>query len=94
MAGPGAGGSFTALNVTTATVVKATPGAIVTITVTTAGSTAGAAYDFAATSGYAAANLVGAIPNVLGIYSFNWWPCAVGVTIVPGTGQVLSIAYA
>lgn len=90
---PRQGGSNSKLDITTATVVKATPGTLWTITVTTAGSTAGTANDVATTGGVAAANLIAEIPNTVGIYSLTW-PCLVGITITPGTGQVVSVAFA
>ena len=86
---PQPGGDFSALNISSATVVKATPGILVTISVTTSGSP-GAVYDANTTGGNTAANLIGAIPaNLETIY----WPCFNGILIVPGAGQVVSVAY-
>lgn len=87
------GGVLSHLNITAATVVKAAPGRLWTVTVTTAGSTAGTASDVATTGGVAAANLIAELPNTVGVYSLAW-PCATGIVITPGTGQVLSVAYA
>lgn len=89
---PGPGGSNSALNISTATVVKASPGILFTINVNTAGSAAGTASDVAATADVAAANLIFEIPNTVGIYKLSW-PCLVGIVITPGTGQVVSVAY-
>lgn len=89
---PREGGSQSHLNITAATVVKATPGTLWTITVNTAGSAPGTASDVATTGGVSAANLVAEIPNTVGIYELTW-PCLVGITITPGTGQVLSVSF-
>lgn len=90
---PAPGGNASRLNVTAATVVKATPGTVFTVSVTTAGSAAGAVYDAAATSGNTAANLVATLPNTVGVYSLTF-PCSKGILVVPGTAQVVSVAYA
>ncbi|MBR8141215.1 hypothetical protein KDW46_02430 [Burkholderia vietnamiensis] len=90
---PRPGGALSALNISAADVVKAAPGTLWRVSVTTAGSAAGAAYDASATSGNTAANLIAAIPNTVGIYYLEW-PCANGILIVPGTGQVVSVSYA
>ena len=90
---PRPGGSNSSLNITAATVVKATPGTLWTVNVTTAGSTVGSASDVATVGGVAAANLIAEIPNTVGTYVLTW-PCKVGIVITPGTGQVISVAYA
>ena len=91
--GPTPGGSFTALDISVATVVKTTPGSIVTVNVLVQGSTVGAVYDFAATTGYTAANQVGTIPQLVGSYPMNSFPCFTAILVVPGTGQTVSVAY-
>ncbi len=90
---PRQGGSQSHLDITVATVVKATPGTLWTVTVTTAGSTVGTASDVATTGGVAASNLIAEIPNTVGVYSLTW-PCLAGIVITPGTGQVVSVAFA
>jgi hypothetical protein len=85
------GSTNTVLNITAGTVVKATPGRAVMVIVTTAGA-AGALYDHATTSGVGAANLVAVIPATVGAYLFDW-PCAAGITVVPGAAQVLGVSY-
>ncbi|CAM2168026.1 conserved hypothetical protein [Burkholderia latens] len=90
---PRPGGSLSALDVSASTVVKTSPGTLYRVSVTTAGSAAGAAYDAAATNGNVATNLIAAIPNTVGVYLLEW-PCANGILIVPGTGQVVSVSYA
>ena len=90
---PRQGGSRSVLNISAATVIKLTPGTLFTINVNTAGSAAGTAYDATTVGGNTAANLIADIPNVVGSISLKW-PCANGILIVPGTGQVLSVAFA
>ncbi len=86
-------GSASALNKTTgASVIKATPGRVCRVYVNTAGSTPGQVNDCSTTGAVAAANLIGAIPNVVGPYVFDW-PCAVGIVLTVGTGQVVSISF-
>jgi len=85
-------GTTSSLNITAATVVKATPGRLVKINVLTAGA-AGTASDCATTGAVAAANLICNIPATVGIYSLDW-PCLVGIVITPGASQVLSVSYA
>lgn len=90
--GPIPGGNKTLRNVSAATVIKSTAGTIVTVSVTVAGA-AGALYDNNSTStGNTAANLIAVVPAVVGIYALNW-PCAVGITYVPGAAQVASFAF-
>lgn len=89
---PRAGGNNSALDVSTTTVIKATPGTVFTVSVTTAGSAAGGVYDAATTAGDIAANLVAAIPDAVGVTVLTW-PCATGILVKPGTGQVLSVSF-
>ena len=81
------------LNITAAgAVVKATGGKLVTITVSVAGA-AGAVYDNNALGGTnTAANQIGAIPAVIGVYTF-WFPFLTGLVIVPGAAQVCSVSF-
>ncbi len=87
------GGDNNKLDISAATVVKATPGTCWEVNVTTAGTTTGAIYDTNATGSVGAANLVAVIPDVVGSYTFTF-PCLTGITVVPGTGQVVSVAFA
>lgn len=90
--GPLAGGNNASLDITAATVVKATPGTLVRISVVVAGSAAGSANDCATTGAAAAANEIAAIPAAVGV-TYLAWPCKVGIVIVPGTGQTLSVSF-
>lgn len=89
---PRPGGNKSSLNVTAATVIKATPGTVYNISVTTAGSAPGTVHDTNLVASAAAANLVYEIPNTVGNYPITF-PCFTGITITPGTGQVLSVSY-
>lgn len=86
------GGTKTVLNITAATVIKATPGRIARVSVIVAGSTNGSIYDHATTSGVAAANQVGVIPEAIGSYDISL-PCLVGIVVTPGTGQTIAVSY-
>lgn len=86
------GGNSVVYNLTAATVVKATPGRCVTVSVIVAGSAAGTANDVTLTADAVVANQFGTIPNAVGIYKFDW-PCLSGIVIVPGTDQTVSVAF-
>jgi len=91
---PRPGGSQSVLNITAATVVKANPGTLFTVSVTTPGTAAGSVHDCATTGAATAANLVFGIPfAAAGVYTLTW-PCLTGITITPGAGQVLSVSFA
>lgn len=79
-------------NITAATVVKAAPGRVGVVSVIVAGSAVGTVNDILTTGAVAVANQIGTIPNVVGTYTFNW-PCAVGIVVVPGTGQTVAVSY-
>ena len=87
------GGISNSYNITAAAAVKTTPGRLVKISVVTAGSAAGSANDCAATGDAAAANKIASIPNTVGVITLDW-PCAVGIVVTPGSGQVLAVSYA
>ena len=90
---PRFGGNASVLNVTAPTVIKALPGTLWTVSVTTAGTTAGSVHDCSTVAAAAVANLTYAIPDVAGIYELNF-PHFAGIVVTPGTGQVLSVAFA
>lgn len=73
------------------TLVKAGPGRLVRVSVTTAGA-AGAVYDSATVGGIGASNLIGVVPAAVGVYFFDW-PVLNGVVYAPGAAQVASISY-
>lgn len=86
------GGVKAVLNVTAATVIKATPGICIRVSVVAVGSTSGTANDVATTGVAAAANQFGTLPNTLGTYEFDW-PCGTGIVLIPGTSQVLAVSF-
>lgn len=90
--GPTPGGAFVQYNISTSTLIKSASGVLFRVSVTTAGTTTGAVYDTNATGSVGAANLVGVIPEAVGVYEFVW-PCQTGIVVVPGTSQVLSVSY-
>ena len=76
--------------ITSATVVKNSPGRICEIAVISAGTTTGYVYD-GATTGATTATMI-PIPNVVGVYKVQW-PMATGILVIPGTGQTISGTY-
>ena len=89
---PNDGGNFSTLDIAAATVVKNTPGLLITVSVLVAGAV-GAIYDSISTSGNTAENTIGVIPAVVGIYQFNSFPCFNGIVVAPGAAQVVSVSY-
>lgn len=87
-------GSESWLNITAATVVKATPGVVVSIAVVATSTTVGAIYDATSTSGNTAANQVGVIPAVTGGGNYVIGAlCASGIVIAPGSGQTVAVFF-
>lgn len=76
---------------TAGVLVKATPGRICKVIVNTAASTAGGVYD-SNVAGIAAGTLIFAIPQTVGIYDVDF-PAAVALSLVVGTGGVVSLSY-
>jgi hypothetical protein len=93
-----ASGRLTALNISAAAVVKTGPSRVARVSVVTAGSAAGGVYDCnvtTTTEGFvepAAGNKIATIPNAVGVYVLDW-PCSLGIVVVPGSEQVLSVSY-
>lgn len=87
-----AGGSLNKLDVSTSTVIKATPGQVCTFSVTTAGSAAGSFHDCATTGAAASTNATLVVPNTVGNYVVPFRH-SVGIVFVPGSGQVVSVSY-
>lgn len=83
-----------AKNITAATVVKAVPGKVLTVTIVDDGSAGGFVHDAATTGTAAAANAILALPTGGGPLSIQAnFPCSTGIVVAPGTGQVIAIAY-
>ncbi len=79
-------------NITTATIVKATSGRLMKVSVIVAGSATGTVNDVATTGAAAAVNQIGTVPQSVGTTTFDW-PCADGLVVVPGSGQTLAVSY-
>jgi hypothetical protein len=92
--GPGPAGANNVLNISVATVVKATEGVLTSLSVVTAGSAAGGVYDAATTGGATAANQIGAIAQTVTAQPlvFNW-RCLTGILVVPPTGGVVAVSF-
>lgn len=87
-----AGGTLNSLVISTNTVLKAYPGQVCTFSVITSGSTSGSIHD-CTTSGAATSGNVGqVIPNSVG-NTYAPFRYQNGITVIPGTGQVVSVAF-
>ena len=86
-------GTQSALNLTASTLVKATPGRAVRVSVIVAGTTAGSVNDSTTVAGILTANNVFVIPNTVGSYLIDW-PMMAGIVVVPGLGQTVALSYA
>jgi hypothetical protein len=76
--------------ITSATVIKNSAGRICEIAIISAGTTTGYVYDSAST-GTTTATMI-PLPNIVGVYKVSW-PMAVGLLVIPGTGQTISGSY-
>jgi len=76
--------------ISAATVVSKRQGRLTRISVVTAGSTSGVAYDAIATG--VTTSPLAAIPNTVGIIDVNL-PVDNGIVIAPGTGQVVTVSF-
>lgn len=85
-------GLLSTLNITAATIVKASAGRIFRFSVVVAGSATGTVNDCATTAAAAASNQIATTPTTLGTTILNW-PCTTGIVIVPGTGQTIAVTW-
>lgn len=83
-------GLLNAPNISTPTVVKASSGRLAVVSVISAGTTLGYAYDSSSTT--ARSKTLSIIPNELGNFPVNM-PASFGLLVVPGTGQVVTVSY-
>jgi hypothetical protein len=83
-------GSSNLPDITSATVVKNSPGRLCVVVVTVAGTTPGSAYD--ANVATATTKKVFIIPNTVGVYTANM-PTRIGLVVAPGTGQTVTVSY-
>jgi hypothetical protein len=81
-----------ALNITANTVVKASPGFVVRISVIATSSTAGSIHDVLTVGAAATANEIAVIPATVGTYSIEF-PASTGIVVKPGSGQTVAISY-
>lgn len=72
--------------------VKAAAGVICVVNVLAAGSGTGTINDCTGTAAAVTANEIAVIPETVGPISLNF-PCLLGITVVPGTGQQVSVSY-
>lgn len=86
------GGFSRTLNITAATVVKASAGMVGVVTVAVAGSAAGAIHDIDTTGAAAAANKIYTTPAAVGSFVLNF-PCDTGIVVAPGTGQTIVLSW-
>lgn len=78
-------------NLTAATVVKSGQGRVCSVSVIVAGSTVGAIYDASSASNTNSAQIY-TIPMTVGTVVVNM-PVALGIVVIPGTGQTVAVSY-
>lgn len=83
---------YTSDTVTSTTLVIAGTGKIINFCVTVAGSANGTINDSATTGGAAAANVLVATPNTIGVTECDLM-FTDGIVIAPGTGQSVNVTY-
>lgn len=85
-----------ALGVNAASVIKAAAGRVGSVNIITGGSTAGAIYDCLTTAAVGTTNQIATLPALttaqLGVLTINSI-AKVGITVIPGTGQAVSVFY-
>lgn len=80
------------LNITANTVVKASPGFVVSVSVVVGGSAAGGVYDAATVAAGVAATQIAVLGTTAGVFNISF-PAANGIVIKPGTGQTIAVSY-
>lgn len=83
-------GTSSVADIDAATLVRTGAGRLATVSITTAGSAAGAIYD--ASVATSTEREVFSIPNTLGVVFVNM-PVRYGIVVAPGTGQVVAVSY-
>ena len=87
-------GNNSVLNITAATLIKATHGRLVSISVLVAGTTLGSANDASTVAGAAPANQITTIQEAVTTQPLAIdWPCKNGIVVTPGTGQTLAVSF-
>lgn len=87
-----AGGTLSSLVINTNTVVKAAPGQVCTVNIITGGSTSGSIHDCTTSGTATSGNVTMALGTTSGsIYAP--FKHESGITVIPGTNQVISVSY-
>jgi hypothetical protein len=90
---PGAGGNTNVTRgITATTLIKSGAGAVIKAIVTVVGSGVGGIYDCTATAAAITANQVAVLPETAEIIDIEF-PCTVGIFVVPGTGQQITLSW-
>ena len=82
-------GQTTATTITFPTIIKASAGRVVNVTVSLAGSAPGQIYD---TNTLTATRQLYIIPTTVGLFNVNL-PTSFGILVLPGTGQQVAVSY-
>jgi len=82
----------TTLNITAAVTLKTQPGQVFKYSVLVAG-VAGTINDCASTGTAAASNAVAPTPAVIGTYDISSFSFGTGITVTPGAGQTIAVAW-
>ena len=85
-----AGGSLNQLVLSTATVLKTTPGQVCTVSVITSGSTSGSIHDCTTSGSATSGNVMMPVTSGTNYVPFK---ASQGIVYIPGSGQVVSISY-
>ena len=85
-------GSTNTFNLSNTTSIKAGSGRIVTVSVTTGGTTVGGLYDAANATGATSDTLLIVVPTTVGVYPVNM-TYQNGLVFIPGGGQSAAICY-
>lgn len=85
-------GWYSALNVTSSSVLKTSSGGVVRIIVNSAPAATGGIYDSATLGGANASTLIYTLPAAAGIYYLNF-PTFNGLVVNPGQSGVVSVSY-
>lgn len=86
-------GLSTVLDISTETVVKATPGTLNRIAVIAGGTSPGTIYDASGTAAIAGSLEIAVLGTTTTGFVDVQWPCANGIVVAPGTSMVLGVAF-
>ena len=87
-----AGGTLNSLVISANTVVKGSTGQVCTVNILTAGTTSGAIHDCTTSGAATSGNVTMVLPNTVGA-TYAPFKHSSGITVIPGSGQVLSVSY-